>query len=53
MMWFFVAYISIGLWLLMPGIVYAWETVDEHWAYKVVGLTAAVIVWPLALMDLD
>lgn len=48
MMWFWVGYISIGLWLLMPGIVYAWDTTDDHPLIKITGSILAVLVWPLA-----
>lgn len=52
MMWFWVGYISIGLWILMPGLVYAWEDTDHHPVLKVIGSIVAVLVWPLAFMDL-
>lgn len=50
MTWFWVAYISLGLWILMPGIVLAWDTVDEDKTIKVVGTIVAVLLWPLAFV---
>lgn len=52
MTWFWVGYISIGLWILMPGLVFAWDTTDEHPAIKVTGSIVAVLLWPLAFLDI-
>lgn len=52
MMWFWVGYISIGLWILMPGIVFAWDTTEEHVLIKAIGTIVAVLIWPIAFMGL-
>lgn len=50
MIWFWTAYISVGLWILMPGIVEAWETDHSHWGIKVLGTIIAVLGWPLMFL---
>jgi len=51
MTWFWVGYFSIGLWLLMPGIVYAWETTDENFIIKCIGVFITVLLWPLPYLQ--
>lgn len=51
MMWFWVGYISIGLWILMPGIVHVWETEQDHITIKVLGTALAVLAWPLVFVS--
>lgn len=46
-------YISVGLWILIPGIVHAWETEDSHWGIKVLGTIIAVVGWPLVFFTED
>lgn len=50
MMWFWVAYLSIGLYLLMPGIVEAWDTVDDDIGVKIIGTLIAILVWPVGFL---
>lgn len=53
MIWFWTAYIAAGTYLLIPGIVPAWETDDSHWGIKVLGTIIAVVGWPLMFFTED
>lgn len=48
MSWFWIGYFSLGLWILMPGLVDAWKTTSYAVWLKVVGLTISVLIWPVA-----
>lgn len=50
MMSFWIAYFSIGLYLIMPGIVKAWDTVNDGIGVKIIGALIAVLVWPVAFL---
>jgi len=49
--WFWVGYISLGLFLLMEGIVFAWTTTEAHFIIKLIGTTIAVVGWPFAFIS--
>jgi hypothetical protein len=48
--WFWIGYFSLGIFLLMKGIVLAWDTMDYHIAIKIIGTIIAVAIWPLAFI---
>ena len=48
--WFWIIYISAGLFLLMDALVIAWQTTDYHWAIKVIGFIISVLIWPVAFL---
>jgi hypothetical protein len=52
MIWFWTIYISIGLYVLMPGLVYAWETSEFSLGIKIVGAIVSVLIWPVVFIDL-
>jgi hypothetical protein len=48
--WFWIIYISAGIFLLMDDLVIVWETSEYHWSIKVVGFIIAVLIWPVAFI---
>ena len=51
-MWFWIGYISIGLWILMPGIIHVWQTDPQPAIIKLFASILAVAIWPVALLEL-
>lgn len=47
MTWFWVAYISIGTYILIPAIVQVWNTQDNHPILKIIASLVTILVWPL------
>lgn len=52
MSWFWAIYVSIGLWILMPGLVLAWEE-EESLLVKVLGTIIAILCWPMIFLVRD
>ena len=49
--WFFIIYLSLGIFFLMDGIVYAWDNTNEYSTLvKILGTIIAVVMWPTAFM---
>jgi hypothetical protein len=46
LVWFLVVYVSIGLFIMMEGLVLTWRTSHYPKWLVVVGSTVAVLVWP-------
>ena len=53
MTWFWVGYVSIGLWILMPGLVFVWDTEKSPWIIKVIGSIIAILIWPTIFLVND
>lgn len=49
--WFWIGYFSLGIFLLMEGIVLAWDTMDSPLPIKIVGTIIAIAIWPLAFIN--
>lgn len=53
MIWFWTFYIAVGTYILVPGIVTAWDIDPSPWAIKVLGSILAVLIWPLVFVFKD
>ena len=53
MIWFWTIYISAGVWILMPGLVFACGTEESHWTIKAIGSIIAIIAWPAIFLVND
>jgi hypothetical protein len=47
-MWFFIVYVSIGLFIMMEGLVLTWRISEHPKAVKAIACVISVLIWPLA-----